>query len=93
MMSNSNQIHVTTYRSNSPTAFFDLPQDATPQDCITIVARLIVQADAILKSLNFNDPIIGNFQKDVVLNLLMQAYYANDLIDYNQIANTKEIKL
>ena len=39
---------VTTYRSNSTTAFFDTPTDATPQDCLEVTDRLIDQATAIL---------------------------------------------
>ena len=79
---------VTTHRSNSTSAFFELPKDATPQDCKEITAQLISQAHALITTLNFEvDQGTALVQMEVISNLLLQAGLANDMIDIQQAVN------
>lgn len=76
---------VTTHRSNSTASFFDRPQDATPQDCREISGKLICQAQAILGGINLNtDQDMTRLQLETIKNLLVQAYYANNMINIAQ---------
>ena len=49
---------VTTCRSNSTTAFFDAPTDATPQDCKEVTAKLLKRAVAILNGVLLEKPLL-----------------------------------
>lgn len=74
---------VTTHRSNSTAAFFDLPTDATPQDCKEISIRLIEQCRAVLLSI-YNTPANQerlSVQLELMDSLLFQATNIVEMID------------
>ena len=75
---------VTTHRSNSTATFFDLPKDATPQDCKEITGKLLTNAHAVLSAVNLDGQSIAKYQINAVLDLLIQAAYANDLLNIEQ---------
>lgn len=77
---------VTTYRSQSAVSFFDAPQDATPQDCLTVTSKLLNQSTAVLYGvLN-----AGNLPSDTVLQIqsvldgLQRAGLALSMVDIDQ---------
>ena len=76
---------VTTHRSNSPSAFFDISTDAIPQDCKEITGRLLGQAQAILKGVDLDLDIgITEIQLQAIDNLLSLAFAAHEKIDIEQ---------
>ena len=74
---------VTTHRSNSTAAFFDLPTDATPQDCKEISIRLIEQCRAVLLSIynTLDNQSRLSVQLELMDSLLFQATNIVEMIE------------
>ncbi len=83
----------TTYRSNSPTAFFDTPKDATPQDCKGITGVLLNQAYYVLSAIDLDaDKPTALAQIEVVSNLLLQAKIANDALSIEKAISMAQLE-
>ena len=86
---------VTTHRSNSTAAFFDLPTDATPQDCKEISIRLIEQCRAVLVNI-YNSPKDQerlSAQLELMDSLLFQATNTVKLIDIEKAVDMAMVQV
>ena len=74
---------VTTYRSNSTTAFFIAPTDATPQDCKEVTAKLLKRAVAILNGVLVDETLAMDtlLQLETVRDTLHSASQSLHLLD------------
>lgn len=74
---------VTTHRSNSTSAFFNNPTDATPQDCKEVTAKLIDQARSVLRGIDKDKPDTDwlFIQIELLDDLLANASLSMNLLD------------